>query len=161
MLGRRQDQCARTHADTEELPLHRTCTLCTCTCERGHENSDDVPPPSQEMPAIRSILGSRAQNLSGGSLTLWQVRSGSAPQVLPCQGPSVALSPAARGAQRVPTWALGAGDSWTDIYPKKRFAYLWTTKMAAVLRGKPLIFSPQTIGPFSPAVFHRRSRFPE
>ncbi|HTI30953.1 MAG TPA: polysaccharide pyruvyl transferase family protein, partial [Sphingomonas sp.] len=45
---------------------------------------------------------------------------------------------------------IGAGDSWADIYGKKRFAYLWATKMAAIARGKPLIFSPQTIGPFSP-----------
>lgn len=45
---------------------------------------------------------------------------------------------------------IGAGDSWADIYPKKRFAYLWVTKMAAIARSKPLIFSPQTIGPFSP-----------
>ncbi|CAM3029537.1 Polysaccharide pyruvyl transferase domain-containing protein [Sphingomonas antarctica] len=45
---------------------------------------------------------------------------------------------------------IGAGDSWADIYGKKRFAYLWATKMAAIARGKPLVFSPQTIGPFSP-----------
>ena len=45
---------------------------------------------------------------------------------------------------------IGAGDSWADIYGKKRFAYLWATKMAAIARGKSLIFSPQTIGPFSP-----------
>ncbi len=45
---------------------------------------------------------------------------------------------------------IGAGDSWADIYGKKRFAYLWATKMAAIARHKPLIFSPQTIGPFSP-----------
>jgi polysaccharide pyruvyl transferase WcaK-like protein len=45
---------------------------------------------------------------------------------------------------------IGAGDSWADIYPKKRFAYLWSTKMLAIFRGKPLVFSPQTIGPFSP-----------
>ena len=45
---------------------------------------------------------------------------------------------------------IGAGDSWADIYAKKRFAYLWATKMAAIARRRPLIFSPQTIGPFSP-----------
>jgi colanic acid/amylovoran biosynthesis protein len=44
---------------------------------------------------------------------------------------------------------IGAGDSFTDIYPAKRFLYLWTTKIIAILRGKPLLFSPQTIGPFS------------
>jgi colanic acid/amylovoran biosynthesis protein len=44
---------------------------------------------------------------------------------------------------------IGAGDSFTDIYPGKRFAYLLATKAMALLRGVPLILSPQTIGPFS------------
>lgn len=44
---------------------------------------------------------------------------------------------------------IGAGDSFTDIYDPKRFAYLWLTKELAFLRGKPLVMSPQTIGPFS------------
>ncbi|MEW5685004.1 MAG: polysaccharide pyruvyl transferase family protein [Pseudomonadota bacterium] len=44
---------------------------------------------------------------------------------------------------------IGAGDSFTDIYDAKRFAYLWVTKELAYLRGKPLVMSPQTIGPFS------------
>lgn len=44
---------------------------------------------------------------------------------------------------------IGAGDSFTDIYDAKRFAYLWLTKEMAYLRGKPLVMSPQTIGPFS------------
>ena len=47
---------------------------------------------------------------------------------------------------------IGAGDSWADIYGKKRFAYLWATKMAAQARSKPLVFSPQTIGPFKPGL---------
>ena len=44
---------------------------------------------------------------------------------------------------------IGAGDSFTDIYGRKRFSYLWTTKVMAVLARKPLLLSPQTIGPFS------------
>ncbi len=44
---------------------------------------------------------------------------------------------------------IGAGDSWADIYGGKRFAYLWLTKIMAVLAGKPLVLSPQTIGPFT------------
>lgn len=44
---------------------------------------------------------------------------------------------------------IGGGDSFTDIYGVKRFAYLWTSKLAARLLGKPLVLSPQTIGPFT------------
>ncbi len=44
---------------------------------------------------------------------------------------------------------IGAGDSFADIYPDKRFAYMFATKAIALLAGKPLILSPQTIGPFS------------
>jgi polysaccharide pyruvyl transferase WcaK-like protein len=43
---------------------------------------------------------------------------------------------------------IGGGDSFTDIYGAKRFGYLWLSKLAARLKGKPLVFSPQTIGPF-------------
>ncbi len=42
-----------------------------------------------------------------------------------------------------------AGDSFTDIYPDKRFAYIAITKIMTILAGKPLVLSPQTIGPFS------------
>ncbi|WP_416908771.1 MAG: polysaccharide pyruvyl transferase family protein [Polymorphobacter sp.] len=44
---------------------------------------------------------------------------------------------------------ISAGDSFTDIYPDKRFAYMVATKLAVLAAGKPLILSPQTIGPFS------------
>ncbi len=44
---------------------------------------------------------------------------------------------------------IGAGDSFTDIYTDRRFAYIIGTKLFALARGKPLILSPQTIGPFS------------
>ncbi len=43
---------------------------------------------------------------------------------------------------------IGAGDSFTDIYPTKRFAWIVLSKVAAILQGVPLVFSPQTIGPF-------------
>lgn len=46
---------------------------------------------------------------------------------------------------------IGAGDSFTDIYGPRRFAFLAITKLIAIARGKPLIFSPQTIGPFTKA----------
>lgn len=44
---------------------------------------------------------------------------------------------------------IGAGDSFTDIYPDRRFAYIMATKALAIWRGKRLVLSPQTIGPFS------------
>lgn len=44
---------------------------------------------------------------------------------------------------------IGAGDSFTDIYPDKRFAYMIATKILCRWRGVPLVLSPQTIGPFS------------
>lgn len=43
---------------------------------------------------------------------------------------------------------IGGGDSFTDIYGPKRFGTIWITKMRSVMAGKPLILSPQTIGPF-------------
>ncbi len=48
---------------------------------------------------------------------------------------------------------IGAGDSFADIYGPKRFAFLWLTKVLALLRGKPLVFSPQTIGPFDKPLY--------
>jgi polysaccharide pyruvyl transferase WcaK-like protein len=44
---------------------------------------------------------------------------------------------------------IGAGDSFTDIYGPRRYAFLLISKLIAITRGKPLIFSPQTIGPFT------------
>ena len=43
---------------------------------------------------------------------------------------------------------IGEGDSFTDIYGLERYAHLVGTKLAVWLLGKPLILSPQTIGPF-------------
>lgn len=44
---------------------------------------------------------------------------------------------------------IGAGDSFTDIYPNRRFAYMAATKLLPLMAGVPVIMSPQTIGPFS------------
>jgi polysaccharide pyruvyl transferase WcaK-like protein len=44
---------------------------------------------------------------------------------------------------------IGAGDSFADIYGPKRFFFLWWTKMVAIMRRRPLLLSPQTIGPFT------------
>lgn len=43
---------------------------------------------------------------------------------------------------------IGGGDSFTDIYWPKRFAYLCWTKFRALAHELPLVLSPQTIGPF-------------
>lgn len=44
---------------------------------------------------------------------------------------------------------IGAGDSFADIYPDKRFAYIAATKLLCLWKGVPLVLAPQTIGPFS------------
>lgn len=44
---------------------------------------------------------------------------------------------------------IGAGDSFADIYPDLRFAYIIGTKVFCLWSGTPLVLSPQTIGPFS------------
>lgn len=46
---------------------------------------------------------------------------------------------------------IGEGDSFADIYGVGRLTKLVATKMMARLAGKPLILSPQTIGPFHSA----------
>jgi len=43
---------------------------------------------------------------------------------------------------------IGEGDSFTDIYGMHRFTFMIVSKLAALAKGKPLILSPQTIGPF-------------
>lgn len=43
---------------------------------------------------------------------------------------------------------IGGGDSFTDIYGLKRFLTGWGAKWRAQLIGKPVVLSPQTIGPF-------------
>lgn len=44
---------------------------------------------------------------------------------------------------------IGAGDSFSDIYGRKHFFFLCLTKFFALFFSKPLVMSPQTIGPFS------------
>lgn len=50
---------------------------------------------------------------------------------------------------------IGAGDSFTDLYGSKRFAFLWLTKALLVARRTPLLLAPQTIGPFEGAISRR------
>lgn len=44
---------------------------------------------------------------------------------------------------------IGMGDSFTDIYGAKRFGFLFLSKLITQAQGVPLLFSPQTIGPFT------------
>lgn len=44
---------------------------------------------------------------------------------------------------------IGEGDSFADIYGFKRFLTLILTKIIVLAKRKPLILSPQTIGPFA------------
>lgn len=43
---------------------------------------------------------------------------------------------------------IGAGDSFSDIYGTKRFLKYMLAKATVHLAGRPLVISPQTIGPF-------------
>ncbi|OZA24381.1 MAG: polysaccharide pyruvyl transferase [Hydrogenophilales bacterium 17-61-9] len=43
---------------------------------------------------------------------------------------------------------IGEGDSFADIYSKRRFRMQIATKFAVLAKRRPLILSPQTIGPF-------------
>lgn len=43
---------------------------------------------------------------------------------------------------------IGEGDSFSDIYGIRRFIFLIVSKMAVLAKGKQLVLSPQTIGPF-------------
>jgi len=54
---------------------------------------------------------------------------------------------------------IGEGDSWTDIYGARRFAFQTGTKMAAILGRCPLILAPQTIGPFDNPIRRKLSDF--
>jgi colanic acid/amylovoran biosynthesis protein len=50
---------------------------------------------------------------------------------------------------------IGEGDSFSDIYGWKRLAFLIATKLLASRGGRPLVLSPQTIGPFKHPVAAR------
>lgn len=53
---------------------------------------------------------------------------------------------------------IGGGDSFTDIYGAKRFLTVWGAKFRTLLAGKPLVLSPQTVGPFESAWSRRLAR---
>jgi polysaccharide pyruvyl transferase WcaK-like protein len=50
---------------------------------------------------------------------------------------------------------IGAGDSFADIYGAKRAVWVFGTKAAALLAGRPLVLAPQTIGPFDKPLTRR------
>ncbi|MEI7786452.1 MAG: polysaccharide pyruvyl transferase family protein [Betaproteobacteria bacterium] len=53
---------------------------------------------------------------------------------------------------------IGEGDSFTDIYGFRRLMFLLATKWAVLRVGRPLVLSPQTIGPFHNALARVTSR---
>jgi polysaccharide pyruvyl transferase WcaK-like protein len=61
-------------------------------------------------------------------------------------------------AQQDCVFDIGAGDSFTEIYGPRRFAFLWLTKMMTSARAKPLLLSPQTIGPFRKGSYRLAAR---
>lgn len=50
---------------------------------------------------------------------------------------------------------IGEGDSFTDIYGSERFWFQAGTKIICLAHGKPLVLSPQTIGPFTNKTYRR------
>lgn len=60
---------------------------------------------------------------------------------------------AVRGADMVID--IGGGDSFADIYGKRRLTQMFLMKYLTHLAGRPLVLAPQTFGPFK----HRLSRF--
>jgi colanic acid/amylovoran biosynthesis protein len=54
---------------------------------------------------------------------------------------------------------IGEGDSFTDIYGSNRFLRLFISKLHVVRSKKPLIFSPQTIGPFNSRLSQKLSKY--
>ena len=54
---------------------------------------------------------------------------------------------------------ISGGDSFADIYGAKRFMFNAMAKSAVIASGKPLILSPQTIGPFGRPWARAAARF--
>jgi polysaccharide pyruvyl transferase WcaK-like protein len=53
----------------------------------------------------------------------------------------------------------GAGDSFTDIYGLKRHSLMMYVRARAIRMGIPIVFGPQTIGPFNSRLGGRSSRW--
>ncbi|KNH03428.1 polysaccharide pyruvyl transferase [Qipengyuania citrea LAMA 915] len=77
-------------------------------------------------------------------------------------GPSPSLNQLARGNFAIfrelrscdLAFDIAEGDSFTDIYGRRRFFLHCLTKLASILMSQPIVLSPQTIGPFD-RVTHR------
>ena len=53
---------------------------------------------------------------------------------------------------------IGGGDSFADIYGPKRLRMMFALKALAHLAGKPFVFAPQTVGPFTKAWSRRLAK---
>lgn len=54
---------------------------------------------------------------------------------------------------------IGLGDSFSDIYGPHRYYFLCASKLLAIWFKKPLVISPQTIGPFKAKWAHNIARY--
>jgi polysaccharide pyruvyl transferase WcaK-like protein len=54
---------------------------------------------------------------------------------------------------------IGGGDSFTDIYRRRRLAWMLALKFLTRLSGTPLVMAPQTIGPFRRPLSKRLARW--
>lgn len=50
---------------------------------------------------------------------------------------------------------IGGGDSFADIYGRRRLIWMFASKAMAMVAGKTLVLSPQTIGPFEKPINRR------
>jgi polysaccharide pyruvyl transferase WcaK-like protein len=55
-------------------------------------------------------------------------------------------------------WDVSGGDSFSDIYGRRRFLSIALGKELALARGKPLVLLPQTFGPFASPRYQERAR---
>lgn len=91
--------------------------------------------------------GARAPYVSGADVEIREVR--------PLRRPQDLLA-----AMRAADIAIdiGAGDSFADIYGRRRLATLFAAKLAAHAARTPLVVAPQTMGPFTRPLTRRLAR---
>lgn len=84
----------------------------------------------------RSYYPKTAQVRKGGGISLKQMLLGQSDYLRDVQACDLILD-------------IGEGDSFADIYGKRRFRVQMASKFGAIFKGTPLVLSPQTIGPFN------------
>ena len=133
----------------------------------GHDNLGVDALSRANTAIIESAAASR-----GISVDFLTLGSGQKPRVhlLPPSveiGPGPSLSQMARGnfdffralKNCDIAFDIAEGDSFTDIYGRRRFVLHCITKLASVLMRQPIVLSPQTIGPFDHPLHRRVAKF--